>query len=308
MPALTVAKVAVGEGAPVNPGDLLVEFDSGGLRHRQTQAEKELIAALWEAEQARKLQEDHPKKVELQKLAIRKAESDLKFAIEIRNTMRDVQEKVLAAKDLDGKKLTEEEKAQKRRENFELQRAEALAETLKFALEKEQYDLKRLEAVPANADVERSNAKVEVIRAKIEEAKEAVEGYKLRAQVAGTVEQVRAAAGMTFGPTAREPLMYLVPSGKRVVRGEVEAEFAHKIDAFKGKTVTIYDAHRPTHTYTGKVSTRLATAYLPKRFGGDSLVAAPARVLECLIEIADPTPSGKPPLLPGQQVRVVFGQ
>jgi hypothetical protein len=101
--------------------------------------------------------------------------------------------------------------------------------------------------------------------------------------------------------------MYLIPSGPRVVRAEVEAEFAHKIDDFIGKTVTIRAGQNFADTYTG-TARRVSGAFLPKRFGGDSLVGNPTRVLECLIEITDPAPAGRPPLRPGQPVRVTFGQ
>jgi multidrug resistance efflux pump len=147
-----------------------------------------------------------------------------------------------------------------------------------------------------------------VIRAKISEAKLMLESFKLKSQLAGTVERLAAVPGMTFGPTSHAPLMYLVPSGKRVVRAEVEAEFvnAHKIDAQKGQTVTICDHHDTTQSYTGTVL-RIGQAFLPKRFG-DTLLGSTNRVLECTIEIVETNQSGKPPLRPGQAVRVMFSK
>ena len=48
--------------------------------------------------------------------------------------------------------------------------------------------------------------------------------------------------------------------------------------------------------------------FLPKRFGGESLIGNDTRVLEAIIEILDPAPPGQPPLRVGQRVRVGLGQ
>jgi multidrug resistance efflux pump len=154
--------------------------------------------------------------------------------------------------------------------------------------------------------VQKANALVAAAAAQIDQAAAVIESFKLKAQVAGTVEQITVAEGMTVGQATRTPLMYLIPSGPRVVRAEVEAEFAHKIDAFIGKTVTIRAGHNFNDTYTG-VARRVNGAFLPKRFGGDSLAQPASRALECTIDVTDPAPPGRPPLRPGQPVRVEFG-
>jgi len=85
----------------------------------------------------------------------------------------------------------------------------------------------------------------------------------------------------------------------------VEAEFASKVNAQVGRTVTICDSFNFNNTYTGVVR-RVSGAYLPKRFGTDSLMGSSSRVLECTIDIPNPKPLGLPPLRPGQPVRVTF--
>ena len=130
---------------------------------------------------------------------------------------------------------------------------------------------------------------------------------KVKARCPGIVERLNAQAGTTFGPASRQPAMYIVPTGSRIVRAEVEAEFAHKINDRIGQKVTIRNSHNSSQTYEGKV-TRLGTSYLPKRGSADTLAVNPTQVLECEIEVIDPTPAGKPPLRVGQPVLVVFGQ
>lgn len=319
MAALTVEKVLVRDGDRVTPGDVLVQFDPGPFAHELAGAEKRLDEAQWRLELAQLHREDFPFKLKQQKLAVEAAEKKLQTAITIRNNARDVFEKVL--KDgknfTTGQPLTPEEKELKRKENKELIEVEAAVDLLGKALEKEQIDLKRLEntrsdanghrLTPPDIDYQRVIAEVKGIEAAIAKAKAQIETFKLRAHTAGTVERLTAVAGMTFGPTAREPLLYLVPAGKRVVRAEVEAEFAHTIDAYVGKTVTVYDGSNFAVTYPGVVR-RVAPVYLPKRYGTDPLLGPQPRSRECVIELTDPTPAGKPPLCPGQPVRVAFGK
>ena len=50
-------------------------------------------------------------------------------------------------------------------------------------------------------------------------------------QVAGTVEQISVAEGHDRRPGSPHAAVCLIPAGPRVVRAEVEAEFAHRVDA-----------------------------------------------------------------------------
>lgn len=318
MPSLTISKVLVSEGDTVEVGQVLAEFDPSAFKHDLAQAEQELIAAQWEVQQARLAGDDWEWKKKQQRLAVETAELELKLAIDARDRGREVFERTLDEAKQFGKlePLTEEQRKQRRQENQELFRLEGAAELLKKKVEKEQNDLKRLDAaaldsrgnlLPAPAiDVQRANAKVGVIQAKIEKAKAQLEAFKLKAQEGGVVEQMTAVAGKTYGPTAREPLLWIIPVGKRVVRAEMEAEFAYKYESHRGKAVTVCDHYNPAIAYPG-VLVRIGTAFLPKRFGADAFAPSPARVLECTVEVTDPAPPGKPPLRPGQQVRVVFG-
>ena len=308
MPALTVSKVLVNEGDTVEVGQVLVEFDSGGLKYQLTRAQKELIAAQWDVASANAAKDDFPNKLELQNLAVDTADKQLKHAEDVLARYKEDFERVLqATKPFSDKPLTEEDKERRRGTDENLNKYTAVVTELKAKAESERIKLRQLKALPIEAPGQQATAKVEVIQASIKQAEAQLEAYKLKALVAGTVEQVLAEAGKTYGPTSREPMLWVVPAGKRVVRAEVEAEFAQKIEAYRGKAVTVCDPHNPAVTYPG-VLARIGTAFLPKRFGADALAANPARVLECTVEVTDPAPPGKPPLRPGQQVRVVFGQ
>lgn len=318
MPAVTVSKVHVKAGDRVQPGDLLVEFDASSVRHKLAQAEQELIAAQWEVELARLAHDDWETKRKLQQIAVEAAESELKFATEALERGRETFERTLSEikQFQSNAPLTEAQKEQRRRDNLDLLKLEGAVDLLKKKVEKERTDLKRLDAsrsdgqghaMPATAiDIQRASAKVGALQATVAQAKEVIESFQLKAGIAGTVEQLAAVSGMTFSPASRTPLLYIVPVGKRMVYAEVEAEFAHKIESHQGKPVTVCDQHDTTHSYAGTVI-RVGGAFLPKRFGGDSLVGGGNRVLECMIEVTDPNPPGKPPLRPGQTVTVRFG-
>lgn len=309
MPALTVKKIPdrIREGAEVKPGDVLVEFDASAFADKVKQAENAHIAAQWIAKEAEKKRDDHKQLVELADLAVKKAEAEYRLATETRDRISEALEKTFTLKLPGQDKLPDEEqKAQRRREHLDLLKAEGAIELFKLALDKARIDRKRLDNVPVDDEVQAANAQAAVRLAQLAEANAVVDSFKLKAQVAGTIEQITAAEGMTIGPATRAPLLYLVPSGPRVVRAEVEAEFAHKIDAFLGKTVTIRAGHNFSDTYTG-VARRVNGAFLPKRFGGDSLAQPATRALECTIDVLDHAPPGKPPLRPGQPVRVEFG-
>jgi multidrug resistance efflux pump len=170
----------------------------------------------------------------------------------------------------------------------------------------EKAKLAALELAPVAEDVTRATAKVEGVQGAIAEAEAAIDACLRKAAVAGVVQQIAAAPGVTFGPSTRSPLLYLIPVGVRVIRAEAEAEFAHRMFGTEGKRVTVYDSYNPALTYTGTVR-HISPAFLPKRSAAESLsVNGPSRVLEVLIEVPDATPAGQPPLRVGQPVRVAF--
>ena len=104
--------------------------------------------------------------------------------------------------------------------------------------------------------------------------------------------------------------MWLIPAGPRIVRAEIEADFAHQVTKeILNKEVTIYDNTNPRLTYKGKV-TRIGGTFLPKRSSSNEglLTGQGTLALEADIEVLDAAPPGRPPLRVGQRVRVDLGQ
>jgi len=171
-----------------------------------------------------------------------------------------------------------------------------------------QQKLEAVQVIDPQVKVKEAQSAVKQAEEQLEKAKMAVELCVVRAKTAGTIEQVTISPGTTIGIGTRSPALWLIPAGTRVVRAEVEAEFAHRVGPeLKGKKVTIYDHSDPKLTYEGTVL-RLSTSFLPKRFGAENLLGNDTRVLEVVVEVNDPAPHGKPPLLVGKRVRVNLGQ
>jgi multidrug resistance efflux pump len=165
-----------------------------------------------------------------------------------------------------------------------------------------------LKASDPKVKVREAEAAVKQAEAEQAKAQSAVDLCVVKARTAGTVEQVTIGPGTTLGIGTLTPALWLIPSGPRVVRAEVEAEFAHRLGAdIKGKSVTIYDHTDAKLTYSGTVR-RKGTTFLLKRGNAENLLGGDTRVLEVVIEVSDPNPAGKPPLLVGQRVRVNLGQ
>ncbi len=175
-------------------------------------------------------------------------------------------------------------------------------------LEVEKAKLKALEAVDTQIPVEQAEAAVNQAQKELARAQVVVDLCVVKAKTAGTVEQVSISPGATLGISTRTPALWLIPAGPRVVRAEVEAEFAHRVGNDRiGKQVTISDHSDAKLTYTGTVRD-IGKTFLPKRANAENLIGNDTRVIEAVIDITDASPAGKPPLRVGQRVRVNLGQ
>lgn len=306
---VAVVQVFVQDGSEVKEGDPLVQFEDGIFRAKLQQAQAELAAAQEDKTKAEAARKVHAITLVRQEDAIRQAEAEVKSAEEAIKVSRDKFEQVLnAERNLStGMPITEAEKQKRRDENVEFIRLASLVTGAKAKLADEKKKLESLELDPVEADVNRAAAQIAASQAKILEAQTYIDDCRVKAKRSGVVEHVFAAPGMTYGPSTRDPLLWLIPTGKRVVRAEVEAEFAYKVDGKAGSKVTVYDHHNSALSYDGVVA-RISTAFLPKRTIQDTITVNPTRVLECLVEVTDPAPPGKPPLRVGQPVRVSFAQ
>ncbi len=312
LPALTIKKLMVKEGDVVKPGDVLVQFDDSQFVPDLLMAQKKLLAAESRVKQAELTKLDYPKKLKQQQAIVNLAESNFNNAVKTRDA---AYSSARAAVDSTFVKLTPEQKEEQLKNSPGLIMVDNAVNRTKLNWDNEKNSYERLETAKIDvngillnsADLDYRSAldEVEAVRGGLKKVEAVIEAFKLKALVDGEIECLMASDGMTFSPTTRTTMMYLIPSGPRVVRAEVEAESASKDYVKVGKTVTICDNSNFDLTYTGTVR-RVSSTFLPKRFGADALVASNNRVLECTIEVPNHKPAGKPPLRPGQPVRVIF--
>lgn len=302
----SVAKVFVAAGDEVKPGQPLVQFDDALHRAKRDQAKAALAAAEADVKRAAVAKELHTIDLTRQTNAAASADRDVTETEDALRIARTTLEKVLDAQfdPRTNQKLTDSQKEERRREDLDLKKAENLARQVRARAEDERLKLEQLRRKPVDLDADKAAAGVAQAKGLVAEAEAAVAALLVKAPLAGVVESVEAAPGVTFGPATRHPLLLLVPAGNRVVRAEVEAEFVTRIGP-AGTKVTITDASNLAVTYTGTVR-RVGTTFVVKRSAADSLALNPPKALECVIDVPDAAPAGKPPLRVGQPVRVVF--
>ena len=300
-----VDQVFVVDGQTVAADARLVQFDDRQLKPKLDQARGKLLGAEALVQKATQGKVMHVAQVATQRKVIQAAEHVVTNAEEAKRRGGELFDQFMAtAAKLDpSQMLTDEQKAKRKADNPELFSAEALLQGVKDKLEIERARLAVLEATPVDADIAAAKAEVASAKGLVAEAEAVVENCLVKARTAGTVVQLQAAPGTTFGPTARKPLLLLVPAGKRVVRAEVDPEFAYRVAGKVGAAVTVTDFTNTALTYPGVVR-EVGSIFLPKRNAG--LVLEAPKSLECVIDLPDPTPAGKPPLRVNQPVRVIF--
>ncbi len=165
------------------------------------------------------------------------------------------------------------------------------------------YDVKQLSQEELNASAElvnKANAAVNAREAELEQAKLGVEECEVKAPAKGTILRVLTTKGEVFGPHSRQPAMIFCPSGPRVIRAEVEQEFANRVKV--GQNAVVQDHTGGPGTWTGKVS-RVADAFTQKRSSlPEMLQLNEIRTLECVIQLNP----DQPPLRIGQRMRVTI--
>lgn len=303
----TVTEVLVKEGQEVKAGDALFAFDSTIQKGDLAAAVAARKAADAKVETAKTLEDEYKNKMDAQKLAVDVAEFKVKKALETYQITESSARREITLQVGADKQAQINELVANNPKLFELR---SYYETAQMEVKKEKVTLTAMEREKRHLSyAAEAEAAVKQADALVAKATSAVDLCTVRARVPGTIEQVNVTPGMVLGIGARNPAaVVLVPSGPRIVRAEVEADFAHRIGPdIQGKEVTIYDHSDPKLTYKGTVKW-IGSAFLGKRSAAEGLLGSDTRVLEARVEVIDPAPPGKPPLRVGQKVRVNFGQ
>lgn len=299
----TVAKVFVKDGDEVKAGQPLYSFDDTIQKADLELAKTAVEYARSRVREAEQLAKQHAEEVKIAERTVKAAE---------RNVSLHKQHYELIESNLEtgykAEKKPPETWKELKKSSADLYKANV--EYDKAVHDKEIVEQKRdqLKAADPQVKVKEAEAAVKQAEAQQAKAQDAVDLCVIKAHTAGNVEQVTIGQGSTLGISTRTPALWLVPAGPRVVRAEVEAEFAHRVGPDRiGREVTITDHTDTSLTYKGLVR-RISNTFLLKRANAENFLNGDTRVIEVVVEVKDPAPAGQPPLRVGQRVRVNLGQ
>jgi len=276
-----VVRVDVTEGQTVKAGAVLLTLDDGVARNRVLEAEQDLKASLAQRVQARQGPAQHQAKVAQQQALI-----------EIMRLRLSAAEHALAVK----QKLRKDHFLN----NEELQGAADQADELRAGVRAEQEKLRELRLADPQVAVAQAEAEAAAKQARLENARQGLEECTLRAPADGTVLRIHVSMGDVLGPQAKQPALLFCPAGPRVVRAEIEQEFAGRVAP--GQAAVIHDDTRAEDRWRGKVL-RISEWYTQRRsVMQDPLQLNDVRTLECIIAVEPEQPL----LRIGQRVRVVL--
>lgn len=276
-----VISVEVKENEVVKAGQVLCRLDDAVAHLRIKEAVADLEAAKERFAQAQKLPEQQHNKLAQQRAAIQAVVERLTGA-----------RAVLARK-------KELEKIQQLNPK-ETEAAEALVRELEAVERAERSKLSELELNDPTTGIKHAQADVDAKQARLEQARRGEQECSIKSPADGTVLRVLINPGEVLGPQPKQPAILFCPQGRRIIRAEVEQEFAGRVAV--GQTALIQDDTSAADTWRGKVAS-ISDWYTHRR----SILQEPfqfndVRTLECLITF-DPD---QPQMRIGQRVRVTI--
>jgi multidrug resistance efflux pump len=285
-----VAAVPVEEGQAVRDGDVLVRLDDRPSRLRVAEAEADLATARVHLEQAREVPRQHEARLgrlRASREAVRHRLAAARQSLAARRAYQRVddigkyQHDPVVSREIAG--------------------LEEQVRELEALLQVEEQNLAELEAHDPATDVHRAEEEVRAREARLGQARENLRECEVRAPSDGRVLRILVGPGDLLGTTPRQTVVLFCPDEPRLVRAEVEQEFAHRVAP--GQPAEVRDDSRSGATWRGRV-TSISDWYTQRR----SVVQEPlelndVRTIECIITL-DP---GQPAPRVGQRVRVRIG-
>jgi multidrug resistance efflux pump len=278
-----VVEVMTKEGAAVESGAPLFRVDDTMAKLRLREAKDGLAAAEARLAQARSLPDQHKSKIAAQEAAIEAAREEAAAARKQRDKAHNFFSKNLGGSQED------------------VDAADALVRKAEAGVRAREAELDGLKTVDPQILVKLAEQDVDAKRTDVEKAELGVKECTVSAPAKGTVLRLSVSAGEVLGPTPHQPALVFCPDARRIVRAEIEQEFADHVAV--GQTAAIQDDATLAGSWTGKV-VRMSDWYTHRR----SVLIEPlqyndVRTLECIIEL----PAGQAPLRIGQRVRVAIG-
>jgi multidrug resistance efflux pump len=281
-----VTAIDAAEGVNVAAGMPLFHLDDKDARLQADAARAALAAAKVRRDQARQAKGEHDDLVKAQEAAVQSAQAAGRAAeIQYEQTRRRGENKAVTEEDV--------------------RTAEQVVTRAKAAQRGEEARLAALKAQDPELGVRLAEEDVAAKEAELKRAQQAVDECVVKAPFDGTPLRVLLSVGEVAGPQSRQPALWFCPKGLRIIRAEVEQEFAGRIEKLKDQPVRIEDDATGQGSWTGHVR-RIGDWYTQRRsVMHEPLQFNDVRTLECIVTV-DPDKDGQPHLLIGQRVRVNF--
>ncbi len=277
-----VVKVFAHDGDAVEEGSPLFAMDDKIAMDEIAAAEADLRDAQLQVEAAQKLEAQHQQQIDGQKQVVEAAKQQAAAG----------RAKADEAERLHGSGNSSAETARA---------ADAQAKALEAAARGEEAKLHLVELDDPTIAVKRAENAVDAKQAQLRKAQVGLRECTVWAPAKGVVERMDVSEGESLGPNPRQPAAMFAADGPRIVRTEVEQEWAGHVTLGASATIQDYSASGPI--WHGKV-TRLSDWYTHRR----SILLEPiqfndVRTLEGIITL-DPD---QPMLRIGQRMRVTMG-
>lgn len=279
-----VKKIHVAENQKVKLGEVLFQLDDTLAKAQLAEATADVDAALQQLEQAKSLNVQHQEQLKGQIAAVDARKAELAVSQSKQRS---------AKKALDNNLLSQDEYIG----------AEKGVEAVQSTLRIEEAKLRGLQATnPKTAELLATND-LAARRARLDRAQFGHNECFIKAPFNGEVLRLFISEGESLGSNPKSPAVYICPDKAKIIRAEVEQEFARRIKL--GQVAMIQDdTALANDTWKGKV-TRVSGWYAQRRSTSlDPMQFNDLRTLECIIEVE--TNDQLPPLRIGQKVRVTL--
>jgi multidrug resistance efflux pump len=276
-----VADLPVAEGTEVAQGTPLLRLDDSQAKIKVAQAQIAVDCSRKRLEQAKQLRAQYKAQVKAQGAAVDALRS----------------KKAAAEAMLDKTRRLRKDKAGVSDEDIRV--AETAVAEAKDGIVAAQAKLEAIKAMEPETTVEMAELDVKAKEQLLEEARLALKEHTVVAPCKGTMLRCLTRVGEVLGGNPKQPALEFCPTGERIVRAEVEQEFAYQV-ALDQKARITDDAKTSSSEWTGTVkrisdwfTQRRATLFEPMQFND-------VRTLEVILRLDDP----KHQLRIGQRVRV----
>lgn len=278
-----VTAVLRAEGEPVSAGDKLFQIDDFLAQNHLSQAKLDLEAAEQRLEQAKLLDGQHRKRVAAQKAAIEVARQDVEAAsAQHAKAQRYYKDRLGGSAE-------------------DVRAAAAVRAKARAGVRAEEAKLALIESTDPSTAVKLAEIDVKAKKEQIAKAEYGVAQCTVTAPVKGTVLRRQVSVGEVLGSNPRQPALIFCPDKPRIVRAEVEQEFATRISV--GQNASLQDDVTHSGSWKGKVK-HVSDWFTQRR----SVLLEPlqyndVRTLEVILSVEQ---DAKNPLRIGQRVRVTL--